>query len=105
MDIELYEIVFTDSANADLEEIYEYIHKKLKEENSAEDLIDSIENNILRLEKYPYSCVEVNVKPHKRMYRKLVIDKYIVLYRVNEERKQVIIFNVIYGKRDYLNNY
>lgn len=41
MDIELYEIVFTDSANADLEEIYEYIHKKLKEENSAEDLIDS----------------------------------------------------------------
>lgn len=102
MDINNYEIILTDSAKIDLEEIYEYISKNLLETNSANKLMEKIENDILRLEQHPYSCTEVQVKPHSKMYRKLVTGKYIVLYRVDEQYKQIIIFNVVYGKRDYL---
>lgn len=102
MDIDSYNIVLTDNAKTDLEEIYKYISENLIEPNSANRLMEKIEKEILLLERNPYSCVEVIVKPHKKKYRKLVIGKYIVLYRINEELKEVVIDDIIYGKRDYL---
>lgn len=64
--------------------------------------MNKIEKSILRLEQYPYSCAEISVKSREKLYRKLVIGKYIALYRVEEEHKKVIVFNIIYGKKDYL---
>lgn len=102
MDTNTYEIVFTDTAKEELEEIYEYISEHLLEVGAANRLMDKIEQSILRLEQNPYSCVEVHIKPHNNIYRKLVIDNYIALYEVEETYKQVVIYRVVYGKRDYL---
>ncbi len=102
MDTNTYEIVFTDTAKEELEEIYEYISEHLLEVGAANKLMDEIEQSILRLEQNPYSCVEVHIKPHNNIYRKLVIDNYIALYEVEETYKQVVIYRVVYGKRDYL---
>jgi len=102
MDTNTYEIVFTDTAKEELEEIYEYISEHLLEVGAANRLMDKIEQSILRLEQNPYSCVEVHIKPHNNIYRKLVIDNYIALYEVEETYKQVVIYRVLYGKRDYL---
>lgn len=102
MDVDRYKIVLTDSALADLEEIYQYITERLMEKNIANKVINRIEKEILLLESNPYRCIEVVVKPHKRKFRKLLIRKYVVLYRINEYNKEVIIESVIYGKRDYL---
>ena len=102
MDTNTYEIVFTDTAKEELEEIYEYISEHLLEVGVANRLMDKIEQSILRLEQNPYSCVEVHIKPHNNVYRKLVIDNYIALYEVEETYKQVVIYRVVYGKRDYL---
>ena len=102
MDINNYEIVFTDTAKEELEEIYEYISEHLLEVGIANRLMDKIEQSILRLEQNPYSCVEIHIKPHNNLYRKLVIDNYVVLYEVEETYKQVILYRVLYGKRDYL---
>ena len=102
MDTNNYEIVLTDIAKEELEEIYEYISEHLLEKVAADRLMDKIEKNILRLEQNPYSCVEVHIKPQNEVYRKLVIDNYIALYEVDEKYKQVVIYRVIYGKMDYL---
>lgn len=102
MDTNNYEIVLTDIAKEEIEEIYEYISEHLLEPIAANRLMDKIEQNILRLERNPYSCVEVHIKPHDEIYRKLVIDNYIALYEVDEKYKQVVIYRVIYGKMDYL---
>lgn len=102
MDTDYYEIVLTDMAEADLDSIYDYIANTLKEENSSNKLMNKIETSILRLEQFPYSCSEVHIKPRNKRYRKLVIGNYIVLYRVEEEYKQVVIFHIFYGKKDYL---
>ena len=97
-----YEIILTDTAKIELEKIYEYIYNTLKEPNSASRLMKKIEADIFRLEYSPYSCSEVHIKPDNSVYRKLVSGKYIILYRVDRNHKQVIIFNVFYGKKDYL---
>ena len=102
MDTNNYEIILTDIAKEELEKIYEYISEHLLEKAAADRLMDKIEQNILRLEQNPYSCVEVRIKPHNEVYRKLVIDNYIALYEVDEKYKQVVIYRVIYGKMDYL---
>lgn len=102
MDTNNYEVILTDVAKEELEEIYEYISEHLLQISAANRLMDKIEQYILRLEQSPYSCVEVHIKHHNEVYRKLVVDNYIVLYEVNEENKQVVIYRVIYGKTDYL---
>lgn len=43
-----------------------------------------------------------NIKPKNQIYRRLVIDNYVVLYRVEEEKKEVVIFQILYGGRNYL---
>ena len=102
MDTNNYEIVLTDIAKEEIEEIYEYISQELSEISAANRLMDKIEQNFLRLEQNPYSCVEVHIKPHNEVYRKLVIDNYIALYEVDEKYKQVVIYRVVYARMDYL---
>lgn len=102
MDTNNYEIVLTDTAEEELEEIYEYISKHLIEEQAANRLMEKIEQNFLRLEQNPYSCMEVHIKPNNEVYRKLVIDNYIALYEVDEKYKQVVVYRVLYGGMDYL---
>lgn len=102
MDTNNYEIVLTDTAKGELEEIYEYISLKLSEVSAANRLMNKIEHNFLRLEQNPYSCEKVHIKPHNEIYHKLVIDNYIALYEVDERYRQVVIYRVVYGRMNYL---
>lgn len=43
MDTNNYEIILTDNAKIDLEEIYEYISNELLETNTAKNLMEKIE--------------------------------------------------------------
>lgn len=104
MTISNYEVILTDVAKEELEKIYEYISEKLVEKPAADRLMEKIEKNILRLEQNPYSCEEIYTKPHSEVYRKLIIDNYIALYKVYDECKKVVIYRIVYGKMDYLEN-
>ena len=103
MDINNYEIILTDTAKEELEEIYDYISNNLNEKLAANRLMEKIEQNFLRLENNPYSCMKVCVKPHNEIYRRLIVNNYIGLYDVEEKSKQVIIYRVLNGRMDYLN--
>lgn len=54
IDTNSYEIVLTDTAKEELDEIYEYISKNLLEETIAKRLMEKIEQKFLRLEQNPY---------------------------------------------------
>ena len=86
----------------EIENIYAYILENLHEEIAANKLMDKIEDGVLRLEQNPYSCPKVKVKPHNEIYRKLIINNYIVLYDIDEEYKKTVIYRVIHEKTDYL---
>lgn len=103
MDIK-YEVVLTEKAKNEIDDIYNYISKSLMAEKSANNLINKLEESILRLEIMPKSCSLVeSYKSRKYMYRKLVINNYVALYRIDETLKKVYIIRVVYGGRNYLN--
>lgn len=102
MDTNNYEIIVTNTARHELENIYEYISKSLLATEAATNLMNKIEKRILMLENNPFSCREIKIKPDGDTYRKLVIENYIVLYVVEEKDKKVIIYKVVYGRSDYL---
>ena len=103
MDFKRYTITITDIATNELEEIFDYISKNLKNEVATERLKYRIEKLFLWLEENPYLATKVHIKPRNQIYRRLVINNYIILYQVEEKKKQVIIHRVLYGRRDYLN--
>jgi len=102
MDISNYEVILTEIAKEDLEFIYDYIYETLHANKAANNLMNKIEKNILLLENNPYAGVEICVKPHNEMYRKLIVNNYIILYQVEEEYKQVVIYKIVYSKTDYI---
>ncbi len=97
-----YRIKITPKANDDLDEIYSYIAGELHNVTAAENLMDKIEENIMRLSEFPFSCsfVEDDILKSKG-YRKLIIESYIAFYVVDETEKQVVVMRVLYGKQKY----
>ncbi len=99
-----FSLKFTPKANEDLEQIYSYISGKLFAEIAADNLLERIESNIMRLKDFPYSCSFVLDEPLKnRGYRKLIVDNYLVFYLVNEMEKQVVVMRILFGAQNYQN--
>jgi toxin ParE1/3/4 len=99
-----FSLKITASAEEDLNEIYGYIANHLNAPGAAARMMDKIENGIMRLKTFPYSCSLVQDEPLKdRGYRKLVIDNYIVFHLINESDRQVVIMRVLYGASNYQN--
>lgn len=88
MVINNYYVSFTTNAKEELIEIYEYIDNNLKSKIAADNLMYEIENKILRLSIFPYSCMEIVSKPRNTIYRKLLVKKYVILYKIDEKIKE-----------------
>ena len=103
MDIK-YDIIITERAKQELKEIYDYISKSLMEENTADKLIDKIEKELLQLEDIPegFSVIE-NYRKKDFEYRRLPINNYVAIYRIDKEKREVYIIRIVYGGRNYLN--
>ncbi len=97
-----YSLKFNLKASEDLEQIYVYISEKLLADVAADRLLNNIENSIMRLRDFPYSCSFVLDDLLKsKGYRKLIVDNYIVFYLVNEIEKQVVIMRILYGAQNF----
>ena len=97
-----YKIVITNVAEKDLNEIIDYISKKLFAPKAASEFLDKIElyyeNIALNPLMFP-SCESINLK-HKN-YRKAVLENYIMFYKVDDVNKTVYIMRFVYAKSDY----
>ena len=97
-----YEVRFTPLADSDMDGIYQYIFDTLKAPMAAENLIEEIEQRTKRLKDMPYSCPAADDELLKaKGYRKLVVNNYIALYVVSDDKKLVTIMRVVYGASDY----
>jgi len=102
MERDSYSLKVTPKAEEDLEEIYNYISTKLFADMAADNLMDKIEGNIIRLKDYPLSGNKVlDNHLRERGYRKLIIDNYIAFYLINEAEKQIVIMRILYGASNY----
>ncbi|HLQ98616.1 MAG TPA: type II toxin-antitoxin system RelE/ParE family toxin [Candidatus Dormibacteraeota bacterium] len=97
-----YSVHFTKLAMNDLDDIFRYISEKLFAEGSATRLLDRLESSIMQLKEFPKLGNRLTDEYLRiKGYRRVIVDSYIIFYIVSDERKEVIIMRVLYGKRQY----
>lgn len=104
MESNRYLVKFTQAAQDDMEQIFEYISRELLAPQAAQNLMSDLEQGIMGLADFPYGGSPVLDDLLKsKGYRKLIIHRYLVFYLINENEKHVVIMRVLYGPRKYEN--
>ena len=101
--MELYKIIVTPDAAANLAELRYYIANILMAPDAALRHIRLIRTEIAKLKQFPARIAPVHEEPwHSRGIRFLIVKNFYVYYRIDENAKAVFILNVVYSKRDQL---
>ncbi|MFV0519361.1 MAG: type II toxin-antitoxin system RelE/ParE family toxin [Lachnospirales bacterium] len=97
-----YSVKLLSMAYKNLDEIYEYISEELLSEQSAENLIDDLEEAILSLETMPNrGAKRRNGIFANKGYRQIFVRNFIIVYRVDDENKEVVVVTVKYSKSGF----
>ena len=99
--LDKYKVKVTPRAMRELDNIYEYIaNEKLAPEN-AKGQVDRIKKAVLSLDTFPQSHQERNEGRYAgKGYRQLLIDNYIVIFRIEEASKTVYLITIQYQGRN-----
>ncbi len=97
-----YELVVTRKAEADLDAIIGYIMNELCNADAASEMLDAVGASYDALEDNPH-LYPVCVQPilYRCGYRKIVIKRYLLIYRVNEAQKTVFVERFFSELQDY----
>lgn len=97
-----YSIEYSRESKQDLIEIKRYIKYNLQESEIAQNLIPKIRKEINNLTNNPdiYSIIDDDIIK-KLEIRKLIVDNYIVFYKVKSYSIQIV--RIMYGRRNWIN--
>lgn len=97
-----YKVIRTDTADSLIRRIVLYVAENFGADVALEKL-DYLEESIMNLGDNLYIGVEPKYNVLKRQgYMVLILEKDIVFYKVDENKKQVIIYAVVDQRQDYL---
>ena len=97
----MYDLKFLPTALQDMAEIIRYISHDLNNKAAATSLAEKLISSAEMLRKFPYSHpVYQTIRPLNGEYRKCVVQNYLLFYNVDETKKLVTVYRIIYGKRD-----
>ena len=98
-----YEIIISETFIEETQEIYDYIKYNLKAEQASSNLRREIQEKIEVLKHSPRIYAKLyKLDRYGRIFRRIVVSHYVILYTIIEERKQVLISHIYYGKRNYI---
>lgn len=96
-----YKVSISHEAEEDLRGIYAYIAFNLLSLKNAQGQIHRLEKAIVSLDALPLRHRLVSFEPWKgRGLRFMLCDSFIIFYVVQEEKQEVLISRVLYGKRN-----
>lgn len=99
-----YKIIRTDKADEQLREIIFYIAEDSGSIDIALNYLDKIEKAINSLEEFPMSGSIPRYSILKKQgFRVLIVERHLVFYKINEDKKEVVIYAVVDGRREYRN--
>ena len=98
-----YKAIRTDTADAGIRKIILYVAQNFGNSVALEKL-DEIEKRILELGDDPYIGTDPRYLVLKRQGHKvLILEKDLVFYKIDEEKKTVVVYAVVDQRQDYLN--
>ncbi len=97
-----YNIEYSKESKQDLIGIKQYIKYNLQEPETSQKLISKIRNEINNLKSNPeiYAIIDDGLIK-KLEIRKLIVDNYIVFYRIKNNNIEIV--RVMYGRRNWIN--
>ena len=101
-----YKLVETPLAQQDLDAILSYLTLALENPTAATAFANEVEKCYTALEQMPYlyeQCrdPQLSAKGYRKAVIKAVIKHYLLIYRVDEERKIVSLLRFFYGRQNY----
>jgi len=100
--LDKYIVKLLPKAYRDIEQIYNYISQNFEEKEIALKLVNDIEDTIFSLESLPYRGAERKIGLYaNKGYRQLFLKNFSVIYRVDEDKKYVIIVTVRYSRSNF----
>ena len=100
----MYNVEISDRAENDLDNIITYIAQNLAAPKAASDFADKVFDCYDQLEDNPYIygfCHDPRLR--KEGYRRALVKKYLVVFKIHEENKEVHVHAVFHGSQDYVN--
>lgn len=97
-----YNVIRTDTADSGIKRIVLYIAQNFGVDVALEKL-NSLESQILELGDNPYIGTDPAYLVLKRQgYKVLILEKDLVFYKIDEGKKNVIIYAVVDQRQEYL---
>jgi plasmid stabilization system protein ParE len=96
----MYDLIVSELAHEDLDNIYTYIDEQLANHSAAESFLMEVEKYYSYLKKNPYIFPKC-LSPGKEDYHKVMIKNYLILSKIIEEPKTVRVFRFFYCAQDY----
>lgn len=98
-----YKVIRTETADAHIRKIILYVAENFGNEVALK-VLGELERNIIDLGNYPLKGVEPHYLLLRRQgYKVLILEKNLVFYKINETKKEVIVYAVVDQRQDYLN--
>ena len=94
-----YSIVYKPYAERDIWEISDSLSDYSV--SAAQEFLAKLRKKIAALSEMPHRFQKIS---SGQEYRKMVVDKYVVIFLVDEHANQVFIMRVVHGMRNYQNN-
>lgn len=99
----MYRLVVTELAHGDLDNIVSYIAVQLDNPMSAANFLDEVERCFGFLKSNPLMYERGHdVRLETEGYRKATINNYVLVYKLDETAKTVIIYRFFYGAQNYV---
>ena len=96
-----YNYVLTESAEADIDEAFDYIANELVNPDAASAFADELEEKLEEICKTPKAGRPVHNPYLKRDdIRRVLVKNYIAYYLINEEAAKIVVLRVVYNRRD-----
>ena len=96
-----YEVSIAMQARLDMKMIYEYIADTLMEPVTAEKQYTRIEKAVYKLDQMPERFRRYEKEPWRsRNLRVMPVDNYNVFYIVNNTKRTVTVFRIMYNRRN-----
>jgi Plasmid stabilisation system protein. len=99
----MYRLVIAELAHEDLDSIVSYIAVQLVNPMAAAKLLDEVEKCYGYLKSNPLiyeRCHDTRLE--KEGYHKATINNYVLIYKVDEPAKTIIIYRFFYGAQNYI---
>jgi len=97
----MFELIFSERINEDIVSSINYIKNKLKAPMAAQN---HVKKKYVKLKENPFARPLVQNKYlASKGLRFIMVKKYMLVYKIDEENNTVILYRFIYCRRDWIN--